>query len=82
MVVQFKALDEFMAAWDSDAIAHDMETVNEGLSLLVQGIYQVAMERQELSQYVERDNMLRAKANYYADMKSALQSIQRTLREV
>ena len=63
-------------------VAHDMETVNEALALIAAALNAVGAERAALAEYVERDKTLTARGHYLADMKSALQSIQRTLREV
>ena len=75
-------LADFMAAYDHEEIAHNMELVNEGLAIIVSELFSVGQERQVISGHVERDRVLAAKGRYLSDMKSALQSIQRTLRAV
>lgn len=77
-----KNLADWMQQYDSYEIAHSMETVNEGLAIIARELFDTSQERQALSEYVERDRVLAAKARYMSDMKSALQSIGRGLREV
>ena len=79
------SLSEFMQAYaegDLDSLVHDQETVNEGLAQIARELFVIGQDLETLLPAVERANALRAKARLYADMKSALQSIQRTLREV
>ena len=80
-----KNLSDVMTAYSEgnlDALIYSQEAVNEVLALIVQELFLIAQQRQELAPYVEQDKALSAKGQYLAHMKSALQSIQRTLRDV
>jgi hypothetical protein len=82
MAQQHASIEEWKAAYDSYDIAHDMETVNEGLAVIVGEYCNIAQECSELAAHLERFKALKTRAYYLAQMKSTLQSILRTLREV
>ena len=75
-------IEEWKQAYDTYEIAHDMETVNEGLAIIVGELCNVARQCSELAPYLEQYKALKTRAYYLAQMKSTLQSILRTLREV